>query len=411
MRLTLLEILRCPFCGGHLTPVEGKSPELRDGEMTSGILGCACCSYPVVDGIPVLLVDWAAETATQQLGAGEREQALLTLLGLDEARHDDFRRLVAKGRQATYRELIEILNPDAEGTYFIYRFSDPTYLASQALVRAIGQNACAAGRRVLDVCGGSGHLTRTLRQLSPATEVILADAGFAGLWMARRVTAPDCQTVCCDVNNPLPFEQGAFSLVVCSDAYHYIWSKRLLACEMMRLAGDRGTVVLPHLHNARCENFSAGMPLTPAHYRSLFANLNARLFRESPILTGFINDRTVDLSVAESDEALAREPALSLVATRRPEIFRTYDLPDHTAGVCRVNPIYRLTADGDLTHLELQFPSEMYAREYAACLRYLPERLTLPTELLRRLEAGEINEEHRELARKFVLLDLPEGYC
>src|SRR5581483_5401254 len=130
MRLTLLEILRCPFCGGHLTPVEGKSPELRDGEMTSGILGCACCSYPVVD--------WAAETATQQLGAGEREQALLTLLGLDEARHDDFRRLVAKGRQATYRELIEILNPDAEGTYFIYRFSDPTYLASQALVRAIG---------------------------------------------------------------------------------------------------------------------------------------------------------------------------------------------------------------------------------------------------------------------------------
>jgi hypothetical protein len=70
-----------------------------------------------------------------------------------------------------------------------------------------------------------------------------------------------------------------------------------------------------------------------------------------------------------------------------------------------------MTADGNLTHLELQFPSEMYAEEYAACLRYLPERLTLPTELLRQLEAGAINEEHHELERKFVLLDLPEGYC
>src|SRR5262249_19448753 len=216
------------------------------------------------------------------------------------------------------------------------------------IVRAVGQNACCLRQRAMDLCGGSGHLTRMLRRLSNDTEVVLADAGFAKLWLARRITAPGCEGVCCDANNPLPFAQNAFSLVVCSDAYHYIWSKRLLACEMMRLAGDDGTVMLPHIHNSLGENFSAGMPLTPAHYRSLFANLNARLFRESLILTQFINRKPIDLSDRESDEALAQEAALVLIASRQEEVFRIYEplAEDRIAGELRVNPLYHVEEAG-----------------------------------------------------------------
>ena len=73
-------------------------------------------------------------------------------------------------------------------------------------------------------------------------------------------------------------------LVVLSDAFPYIWHKRLLAGEMMRLAGDRGTIVMPHLHSSLGFNFSAGMTLTPAAYRDLFAPAQPRLFRDSDLL-------------------------------------------------------------------------------------------------------------------------------
>ena len=70
---------------------------------------------------------------------------------------------------------------------------------------------------------------------------------------------------------PLPFARRSFSLVFCSDAFHYVWSRRLLADEMVRLRGAGGTVALAHLHNSLCENHSAGMPLAPQEYRALFA--------------------------------------------------------------------------------------------------------------------------------------------
>src|SRR5262249_41355672 len=160
------------------------------------------------------------------------------------------------------------------------------------------------------LCGGTGHLTRSLCRSAGAARVILADNTFWEVWLARRFLAPSCQPVCCDANQPLPFAPDSFSLVVCSDAFHYIWSKRLLACEMAGLIGDRGTILLPHLHNALGANYSAGMPLTPAHYRDLFAGLSVRLFPESAVLEGLLSHRPVDLSADHGDEVLNRENAL-----------------------------------------------------------------------------------------------------
>jgi len=149
---------------------------------------------------------------------------------------------------ATYRQALEVISPDAEGTYFVYRFSDPTFVLAETLVRVLGRG----GERpawVIDLCGGSGHLTRVLAGES-REPVIVADVYFWKLWLAQRFTAPGCAPVCCDANHPLPFRDGVFSMVVLSDAFPYIWHKRLLAGEMMRLAGDHGTIVMPHLHSA-----------------------------------------------------------------------------------------------------------------------------------------------------------------
>ncbi|HEX4948112.1 MAG TPA: methyltransferase domain-containing protein [Blastocatellia bacterium] len=401
MKLELLEILRCPFCGGTLTPDGEKPLELYDGALLNGMLECYCGKYPVVAGIPVMQVDYVAETALHELEQGHSEAALFALLELDEEKQEDFRAILRGDEPTTYRAAIELLSPDAEGTYFIYRFSDPTFLASQAVVRAVGQRF--ADKRVIDLCGGSGHLTRTLCQLT--SEVVLADTGFAKLWLAQRFTAPQCSPICCDANNPLPFAEESFSLVVCSDAFHYIWSKRLLACEMMRLAGAHGTVLLPHVHNAEGENYSAGMPLEPQHYRALFANHHARLFRESTVLVGFLKGAGLDFTQDETDDALRDEAALVLIASQQRDLFRRYEplQPQTLAGNVGLNPLYRVTTEGGQLHLELQFPSEIYAEEFAACLRYLPARLTL--------RASDIHPHNEELLRQFVLLDLPLGYC
>ena len=156
-------------------------------------------------------------------------------------------------RRWTYREALGLLCNDAEGTYFLHRFTDPTFVTAEAVLRAIGQQRWPMQSRTLDLCGGSGHLTRVLTGLGPPGEAlvpstVLADVYFWKLWLASRFTAPDSGPVCCDANHPLPFAPGTFSTVVLADAFPYIWHKRLLAEEMMRLADAHGVLVMPHLH-------------------------------------------------------------------------------------------------------------------------------------------------------------------
>ncbi len=153
---------------------------------------------------------------------------------------------------------------------------------AEALLQAIGQSARrpTGWDAALDLCGGTGHLTRVLTGLGPADSTVLADLFFWKLWLAKRFTSPGCEPVCCDANQPLPFARDAFSLVVLADAFPYIWHKRLLAEEMMRLCVPDGVVVMPHLHSALGENFSAGNTLTPAAYRDLFTARQPRLFSD-----------------------------------------------------------------------------------------------------------------------------------
>ena len=54
MNIELLDILRCPFCGARLELVSSMFHRSISDQIHDGILGCECCIFPVVDGIPVL---------------------------------------------------------------------------------------------------------------------------------------------------------------------------------------------------------------------------------------------------------------------------------------------------------------------------------------------------------------------
>src|SRR3972149_2581657 len=154
MHLSLLDILRCPYCGGRLDLVPSMFHQRDGDEIHDAILGCHCCILPVIAGIPVMHLEGAATPARAHVEAGRA-----------------------------------------------------------GLGRAVAGRVLRGGGRALDICGGSGHLTRSLMDLSSPPPV-LADLYFSKIWLARRFIAPGCEAVCCDGNAPLPFARGAFPHVV-----------------------------------------------------------------------------------------------------------------------------------------------------------------------------------------------------
>ncbi len=410
MKLAALKPLRCPYCGGELKVVQNPATEMAQDRLNTGVLGCACCAYPVVAGIPYLRAGQSARAALGLLDAGKADEALFTLLGLEGGRREKFE-AARSAKSFTCREALKLLSPNPEGHYFLYRFSDPTFLVSDSLVRALAQDARCAQGRLLDLCGGMGHLTRTLCDIAPQGEVWLADQEFWKLWLARQFVAPQCRAVCCDAAQPLPFTRASFSMVVCADALHYVWPRRLAVGEMIRLIGKDGVILATALHNALCENPHPGLPLSPAGWRNLFEEVPVRLFGESAVLDAVLAGRPMGLSASASDAELTREPELIAIAGNKAALFGDYAPASHPQVSRRLalNPLYQ-RLNGTESMWTLQFPSPEYAEEFAACRRYLPERIPLTNAQIKRLKRGDFTGELQELVQRRVVLDLPDNY-
>jgi uncharacterized protein YbaR (Trm112 family) len=413
MRLDTLDVLRCPFCGGRLEIVSSMRHLVDRDEVHEAILGCHCCLFPVVAGIPVLHLQPDVEGVRELVEAGRSDAAFQRLAGVGAEAGAALAALQAEER-ATYRDAISVLGPEFEGDYLLYRFSDPNHVIAQAVIRAVAGVVLRDGGRALDLCGGSGHLTRVLSHVSSPPPVV-ADRSFAQVWLARRFVAPGAEAVCCDANGPLPFARGAFSLAVCADAFQYVWTKRQAVGEMERVvdAGDRpAAVLINHTHNQLQWSPSLGMPLPPDGYRDLFERLDARLFSEIELLADVVAGGPLDLSRPERAEVLEADPALTVVASRSPEVFARHrlDVVGVARGELRINPLYAVESDGNVVRLKLAFPSEFYEEEYGGCREYLPTELVLEGDDLAALKSGRVNERIGELARRRIVLDLPVNY-
>src|SRR5439155_26758989 len=210
------------------------------------------------------------------------------------------------------------------------------YLVAQAVVRAVASTVLGSStgsRRAIDICGGSGHVTRTLLDLTIAPPV-LADLYFAKIWLARRFTAPGCEPVCCDGNAPMPFARGAFTFAMCTDAFMYIWTKRQFVGEMERLidapqtpGAAPGAALIGHTHNERTWSPSHGQPLSPEGYAALFETIEPRVFGELGLFDDVVAGGPPDLSRRDNQQTLDSNPALAIVASRNPAVFAPHALP------------------------------------------------------------------------------------
>jgi uncharacterized protein YbaR (Trm112 family) len=416
MLIETLEVLRCPYCGGHLDLVDSLFHRTTSTEIHDGILGCHCCIFPLVDGIPVLHVLPDSTIARDHLQAGRPDLARRAMFGLDDDAQAEAFDAVASSDTATYRDTVEALGPNFEGGYFLYRFSDPTYIVAQAVARAVAATVLGGSRRAIDICGGSGHVTRTLLDLSELPPV-LADLYVAKVWLARRFTAPGCEPVCCDGNAPMPFARGAFGFAMCTDAFMYIWTKRQFVGEMERLvenggASQPGAVLIGHTHNERTWSPSHGQPLSPEGYADLFETIEPRLFGEANLFADVVAGGPLDLTRRDDQQTLDGSPALTIVASRHPGVFTRHALtkPAEVSGELRINPLYALETEGDGVRLQLAFPNDEYADEYGACRQYLPETLTIDRATVDALSSGRVTGDLIELVRRKVIVDLPKRY-
>jgi uncharacterized protein YbaR (Trm112 family) len=415
MRADTLDILRCPYCGGRLALATGQF-HTRDGdELVDGILGCHCCAFPLVAGIPVLHLQAAAAKALGHLDAGRPDLALLSMFELDDDAESAERFVALAGSgTSTYRDIADALGSTFEGGYFLYRFSDPTFVVAKAVVQSVASRVLTGGGRAVDICGGSGHLTRTLVGMS-SPPAVLADLYFSKTWLARRFTSPGCEAVACDGNSPLPFARGAFRYAMCSDAFMYIWTKRQFVQEMLRLTdtGDtRTAVMINHAHNQLSWSPSQGQALPPSGYRDLFETIEPRLFAEAGLLADIVGGGPLDLGRRDDQAALDNDPALTLIASREPGVFARHPLapPCERGGEFRLNPLYEAHAEGDRVRLRLRFPSEDYEQEYGACRQYLCDEVIADAATLALLPAASATGPLEDLARRRIILDLPKRY-
>jgi hypothetical protein len=169
---------------------------------------------------------------------------------------------------------------------------------------------------------------------------------------------------------------------------------------------------MPHLHSSLGFNFSAGMTLTPAAYRDLFAPAQPRLFRDRDLLADILGHTAVDLSHDVTPEQAGDEPSVTLVASRDSRVFQKHTLADPGAltGELRVNPLYRVEQRGAHAVLTLTFPTPEYEEEFGAVRRYLPDTLTIDADLTGPLDPSQFGANYLDLRRRRILLDAPLRY-
>lgn len=413
MQRDLLTILRCPYCGGRLELVTSLFHRATADTIGDGVLGCECCVFPVVDGIPVLHLHPAAVRAREHVEQGRPDLALRAMVGVDQGAQAEAFDAAARSPQSTYRDIVDSLGPGFEGGYFLYRFSDPTFIVADAVVRAVAGTVLRQGGRALDICGGSGHLTRTLAAMSSEPPV-LADLFYPKIWLARRFTVPSAVPVCCDGNSALPFARGVFDYAMCADAFMFIWTKRQFIGEMFRAVdgSPRATVVVIHTHNQMIWSPSHGQALTARGYRNLFETAEPRMFGESRLFADVVGGASLDLSRRDDAAALEAEAAFTLIASPVDVIFSRHALATAPVaeGRWRVNPLYQLREEDGFVDGILQFPSTDYADEYGACRQYLPDRIRIEAADFRSLEQGSLPPALDELVRRRAIVQLPDRY-
>ena len=451
MRFSLLRYLLCPFCGATLN---GCQAARSDGEVEYDVLTCHCGEYPVVAGIPIIKKDASGETLdgiNSLIKAGRQRDALLAMIvppppavptlappwiqSLPSVKGIRRLKRLAHEREARgWREqAIALLTDTRDGItacnlldlyyhrsgfkmddgydYFALRFGQPRHLVALSLATLIEK----PNKPILDLACGYGHITRSLLRRANGQPVVGIDQEFPGLHLAKNFVAPGADYICCVADGPLPFPDDFFSVAFCSDAFHYFENKVTSATELKRLTQEDGLVILVWMHNVLWRRPYDGLPLPAEGYQSLFADMPHRLVADSEVLVRYLQKKGPALACSTDIDRLTDKPLLSLVASHRQEFFREYGSFEewpHVEGRLGLNPLFVAEKQDAAGRVKLRrtFPSAFYREEHPQCEEYLPESVTVNSQVLADLAVGTRTSAIDGLIEQLVVLGMPERY-
>ncbi|WP_433784050.1 class I SAM-dependent methyltransferase [Actinomycetospora sp. CA-101289] len=338
--------------------------------------------WPVLEGIPYLRAgrDEVREQALAALDDGRDRDAAAVLL----ADNDDWwdqppppaEQLRAVLDATTLREAVAGLGLGRVGDYFLHRDHDPSGLAVLALTAAHPP----AGRPVLDLACGAGHLLRRLAQHGEQ-DLTGVDVVFSKLWLARRFVVPgDVALVCADLAHPWPVHPAGDTYVAVHDVLYFLDDPAAVLATAAEHAGEGGAVVAAHCHNT-------GQPGHPRPPEAWAALLPGALTYGEEELTSATLERRLPRSADAQD--LGDTEAVALARDGGAAAPETALLDPAPGADLRPNPLY---ADGTR-----RWPNEVWGAEYGPrAATYLPERRPDPMP-------------DDAVARR-LLVDLPEGW-
>jgi SAM-dependent methyltransferase len=102
------------------------------------------------------------------------------------------------------------------------------------------------GLRVLDAACGPGLYAEEL--VARDAEVVAFDASLPMVQLARERLGEQTMVHQLELGQPLPFEDGAFDLILCALAIHYVADRRAALVELHRVLDDGGALVLSTQH-------------------------------------------------------------------------------------------------------------------------------------------------------------------
>lgn len=371
--------LRSPVTGAPLAP--DTATTLSDGHHR----------WPVVDGIPYLRAgrDALRDRAVAALDGGDPAEAAVALLAdqddwWDEAPPSPESRRRALGA-TTLREAVDRLGLGRVGDYFLHRDHDPSGLAVLGLTAAHPP----AGRGVLDLACGAGHLLRHLA-LHGHRDLTGLDVVFAKLWLARRFVLPDpdaATLVCADLTAPWPVAvDGGPRWVALHDALYFFDDPAALVDAAVERAGPEGAVLAAHCHHVDHPLAQAGRPRSAPGWSALLPG--ATTYAEEELTSAVLEHRA---PVAADVDELGGTEAVALARDTDPARFDAALLDPPPDAAFTLNPLY--------VDRVRHWPSERWAAEYGArAATYLPE--ILPAE-----RAHGRHDRHRRL-----LVALPERW-
>lgn len=295
--------------------------------------------------------------------------------------------------------------------HFAFSFGQPRHLAALSIASLIKNREGA----ILDLACGPGHLTHYFCTGGDGNRpVVGVDRNFFRLWIARNFVAPGADFVCQWIDRPLPFSTGFFDSALCSDAFHYVLNKAGCIREARRVIVQDGLIGIVRFGNAAQEP-REGHELTVEGYSRLLGDVPHVLVGEDELVASYLHRMGPDLRCGELPGELADQKWLSAVLSGAESVFRDHgpvgDWP-HAEGRLALNPIYLLEGNGSSGEITMrfEFPSKWYGLENAGYVKYAPETVDVPREVLAALRAGERTEEVRELIDKFVVVGVPDRY-